>query len=61
MIWYDAISPDSIPKGSLQSKSDGGRRQKRSVKGKKVKDVLLNFEKPEHSQRLSESELISGE
>lgn len=24
MTWSDVISPDSIPKGSLQSKSEGG-------------------------------------
>lgn len=24
MIWSDVISPDSIPKGSLQSKSEAG-------------------------------------
>jgi len=57
MIWSDVISPDSIPKGSLQSKSESGggtneteRRQKKRVKGEKVRYVELNPEQPEYSQ-----------
>lgn len=47
MIWSDVISPDSIPKGSLQSKSEregrgraggGGRKE-----GKQAKDISVEF------------------
>lgn len=64
MIWSDVISPDSIPRGSLQSKSErakGVRNEDKDERGR-VEDVPLTCEPAEWSQhpRSAEAGLRGG-